>query len=120
MSNDIKVQPASTGVQYLPLVHMVDPESFEVGIIIAQAIRRISGSQVQSFGEKLTLEEAERRNKLKRVPLSPGHVPNETWTELLAQHSLREDGALITNTPLVVWGRLDGKGGIAWVVPPAK
>jgi hypothetical protein len=108
-----------------PLIHIEEPRGQYIPArVTAQACRwNAVAGRPEYLEEKTFLKEADRRTILflqSGEPLTAEDVPNEAWTDELAQYWLRGDGALTTNTPLVVWGRLDGEGGIAWVAVPAQ
>lgn len=109
--------PADTRTGTLPLRHGVPFDALDLGTVIVQAHRVYPGSgSVQTYGARATLAELKLSESLPLRPLTPEDIPLEVWTEHLAQYSVREDGGLVTNQALVVWGKIRAEGGITWFV----
>lgn len=108
---------ADTGFKLSPLVHGVPFESLDPSTVVVQATRiyPVPG-MVQPYGKRATLSEIESAASVPCRPLTSADVPLERWTEHLQQYSVREDGVLVTNHPLVEWGKLTAEGRITWFV----
>jgi hypothetical protein len=98
---------------------MINLDEVKLSLVVVQTHRKALGTgKAETYGERMSLEEASCRNQLKRRALTASDVPLEQWTEHVEQYFLREDGALVTRAPAVAWGHLDGAGGISWIVAP--
>jgi hypothetical protein len=118
-ARDKPAAPASTGYETGALVHFVNPDEQDPRLVVVQTHRKALGTgTAETFGERMSLDEAARRSHLKQRPLTASDVPLVQWSEHLAQYLVRADGALVTKSAAVAWGHLDGAGGISWIVAP--
>jgi hypothetical protein len=86
---------------------MINLGEVDLSLVVVQTHRKaLDAGYVQTFGEKMSQDEAARRCRLKYRPLTAPDVPLVQWSEHLEQYFLREDGALVTSNHAVAWGHL--------------